>query len=56
MSSISSLLDDPLYSDVEFVFPRLGEGAHAMKRIYAISKLLKRCEYFDSSEAGLSPV
>jgi hypothetical protein len=48
MNSISSLLDDPLYSDVEFVFPR-PEGA--AKRIYAASKLLKRCDYFDSSES-----
>jgi hypothetical protein len=50
LNSIASLLDDPLYSDVEFIFPRSFDGAASPRRVYAASKLLKRCDYFDSSE------
>ncbi|KAG9040246.1 hypothetical protein FRB95_000175 [Tulasnella sp. JGI-2019a] len=48
VDSIGSLLDDPSYSDVEFVLPsRLKRGA--TKRIYANKRLLSRgAEYFDT--------
>ncbi|KAG8896097.1 hypothetical protein FRC01_012010, partial [Tulasnella sp. 417] len=49
MDAVGSMLDDPLYSDVEFVLPsrkRLGKP----KKIYANKKILSRAEYFDTSE------
>lgn len=46
LDSVGSLLDDPLYSDVEFVLPRRGTGLKNAKRIYAAKKLLGRADYF----------
>ena len=55
MDSIGGLLDDPLYSDVEFVLPGPGRrGFRDAQRIYANSKLLKRAEYFETSERTTS--
>ncbi|OBZ68962.1 hypothetical protein A0H81_11068 [Grifola frondosa] len=39
------LLDDAIYSDVEFVIPR---RCGSPKRIYAARRLLRRVEYFDT--------
>lgn len=54
MDAVGSMLDDPLYSDVEFVIPsrkRLGKP----KRIYANKKILSRAEYFDTMfQSGFS--
>ncbi|KAI0726225.1 hypothetical protein C8Q72DRAFT_847350 [Fomitopsis betulina] len=46
LDSMGGLLDDPLYSDVEFVLPRRGKPFYAARRIYASRRLLKRVEYF----------
>jgi hypothetical protein len=54
MDSIGSLIDDPLYSDVEFVLPGARRGFKDAKRIYANSKLLKRAEYFETSESNFT--
>jgi hypothetical protein len=55
LTATGSLLDDPTYSDVEFVLPRFGgsRGMAGAKRIYAARKLLRRAEYFETS---MSPV
>lgn len=49
---VGELLDDPTYSDIEFVFPskrgRTGRRREG-KRIWANKKLLSRADYFDSS-------
>jgi hypothetical protein len=48
--SIGTLLDDPAYSDIEFVLPRRGRSSlHGAKTIKAAKKLLQRVEYFDTS-------
>ncbi|KAG9074117.1 hypothetical protein FS749_014364, partial [Ceratobasidium sp. UAMH 11750] len=48
LGSVGSLLDDPCYSDVEFVLPARRRGAKT-KRIYASKKLLAgRAEYFQT--------
>ncbi|RPD77408.1 hypothetical protein L226DRAFT_532213 [Lentinus tigrinus ALCF2SS1-7] len=46
LDSMGSLLDDPLYSDVEFVLPRRGRAEP--RRIYASKKLLRRVDYYDT--------
>lgn len=43
LERVGALLDDPLYSDVEFVLPRRGKPS---RRIYANKKILQRAEYF----------
>ncbi|KAJ3008096.1 hypothetical protein NUW54_g3291 [Trametes sanguinea] len=45
LDTIGSLLDDPTYSDIEFVVPQRRRGES--RRIYAARKLLRRVEYFD---------
>ncbi|WVQ84040.1 hypothetical protein IAT38_006185 [Cryptococcus sp. DSM 104549] len=53
--AVGSMLDDPLYSDVEFIFParRNAEGELLPQRnIYANKKLLNRCEYFEAMFNG----
>ncbi|KAH6912805.1 hypothetical protein BKA70DRAFT_1397844 [Coprinopsis sp. MPI-PUGE-AT-0042] len=45
LDMMGSLLDDPTYSDIEFVFPR-GRGLPDAKRLYASKKILSRTEYF----------
>ena len=60
---VGSLLDDPIYSDIEFVFPdktraTKDEGSNGKtkrrkrpaKRIWAAKRLLTRADYFDASE------
>lgn len=44
---LGSLLDDPRFSDVEFILPTPGQPIQSAKRIYAASKLLRRVDYFD---------
>jgi hypothetical protein len=50
LETLGSLLDDPLYSDVEFVFPRRGRSAKNPKKIWANRKLIERADYFKTSE------
>ncbi|GMK56447.1 hypothetical protein CspeluHIS016_0302870 [Cutaneotrichosporon spelunceum] len=57
ISSVGEMLDDPLYSDIEFVIPAPkgtapGGKRAAPRKIYAIKKLLNRCEYFDAMFHG----
>ena len=51
---LGDLLDDPNYSDIEFVFPskrgRSGNKRREGRHIWANKKLLCRADYFDSSE------
>lgn len=47
---VGSMLDDPNYSDVEFVIPRKGGSGHGVRRIYAAKKMVSRADYFRSSE------
>ena len=49
LETLGSLLDDPLYSDVEFVFPRRGRSAKNPKKIWANRKLIERADYFKAS-------
>ncbi|TFY81133.1 hypothetical protein EWM64_g2869 [Hericium alpestre] len=48
LDSVGSLLDDPLYSDVEFELPRRHGGLGNARKIYASKKLLSRADYFDT--------
>lgn len=47
LERVGGLLDDPLYSDVEFILPRRGKTKEA-RRIYANKKILERADYFQS--------
>ncbi|KAI0084787.1 hypothetical protein BDY19DRAFT_1077254 [Irpex rosettiformis] len=47
LEAMGGLLDDPNYSDVEFIIPRR-RGKSGTRKIYAAKKLLKRVEYFDT--------
>jgi hypothetical protein len=50
MASVGSLLDDPIYSDVEFIIPPRRRGGKS-KKIWASKRLLSgRAEYFQTSE------
>jgi hypothetical protein len=51
IDTVGSLLDDPLYSDVEFVIMRPRNSPKA-RRIWASRKLLQRAEHFDDSGCG----
>ncbi|KAJ3541320.1 hypothetical protein NMY22_g3936 [Coprinellus aureogranulatus] len=44
LDTIGSLLDDPLYSDVQFIVGR--QGSKSARRIWASKKLLSRVDYF----------
>ncbi|PIL22908.1 hypothetical protein GSI_15604 [Ganoderma sinense ZZ0214-1] len=44
LDSMGGMLDDPLYSDVEFVLPQRGKGPP--RKIYAARRLLQRVDYF----------
>ncbi|KAI0771134.1 hypothetical protein BD413DRAFT_551227 [Trametes elegans] len=44
LDTVGSLLDDPVYSDIEFVLPQAGAEP---RKIYAARRLLRRVEYFD---------
>ncbi|KAI0755290.1 hypothetical protein C8Q80DRAFT_1144109 [Daedaleopsis nitida] len=46
LDSIGGLLDDPLYSDVEFILPQRGKAES--RRIYAAKTLLRRVDYFNA--------
>lgn len=50
LETLGSLLDDPVYSDVEFVFPRRRRSGRYAKKIYANRKLIERADYFKASE------
>ncbi|KAG8967239.1 hypothetical protein FRC03_010314 [Tulasnella sp. 419] len=47
MESVGSLLNDPIYSDVEFVLPSRS-GRRGIRRIYAAKKIISRAEYFNT--------
>ncbi|KAG2362695.1 hypothetical protein BDR07DRAFT_1579515 [Suillus spraguei] len=47
LERVGSLLDDPLYSDVEFVLPRRGRSKR-FRCIYANKKILQRADYFQT--------
>jgi hypothetical protein len=49
IDTVGSLLDDPLYSDVEFVIMR-PQNPQKVRRIWASRKLLQRAEHFNDSE------
>ena len=49
LDSVGQLLDDPLYSDVEFILPSRSARARVPRRIYASKRLLSRADYFNSS-------
>jgi hypothetical protein len=53
LDTVGALLDDPLYSDVEFVIPGRGRRLKSARRIWASRRLLKRAEYFETSEKNL---
>ncbi|VDB84639.1 unnamed protein product [Peniophora sp. CBMAI 1063] len=48
LDSFGDLLDDPVYSDVEFVLPRRNGSLRSSKRIFAMKKILRRHDYFDT--------
>jgi len=50
LDMVGSMLDDPDYSDVEFVIPRKGGNGNGVRRIYAAKKMVSRADYFRSSE------
>ncbi|KAL4080742.1 hypothetical protein J3A83DRAFT_4084952 [Scleroderma citrinum] len=47
LERVGALLDDPLYSDVEFILPKKG-GSKETRTIYANRKILERADYFQS--------
>ncbi|KAG1745859.1 uncharacterized protein EDB91DRAFT_1236190 [Suillus paluster] len=47
LERVGSLLDDPMYSDVEFVLPYRGR-AKGCRCIYANRKILQRADYFQT--------
>ena len=50
MDSVGSMLDDPLYSDVEFLVPSRSRSKNgAVRKIYANKKILSRADYFQTS-------
>lgn len=55
LECVGALLDDPLYSDVEFVVPSRGRPKEK-RIIYANKKLLQRADYFQSSNILYFPV
>ncbi|KAI0301112.1 hypothetical protein B0F90DRAFT_1719274 [Multifurca ochricompacta] len=48
LDSVGQLLDDPLYSDIEFILPSRNPRVRTPRRIYASKRLLSRADYFDS--------
>ncbi|CCM02467.1 uncharacterized protein FIBRA_04566 [Fibroporia radiculosa] len=57
LTVLGSLLDDPTYSDVEFVLPNRNRVQVNTRRIYAARKILQRVEYFRTRFAeGNSPL
>ncbi len=50
IDTMGSLLDDPVYSDVEFIIPRQPNSLQNAKTIWASRKMLQRVDYFDASD------
>ncbi|KAF9483428.1 hypothetical protein BDN70DRAFT_873937 [Pholiota conissans] len=48
LDTVGSLLDDPVYSDVQFIIPKRGQSLSNGRRIWASKKLLKRADYFQT--------
>ncbi|KAF8195411.1 hypothetical protein BJ912DRAFT_956877 [Pholiota molesta] len=48
LDTVGSLLDDPLYSDVQFIIPKRGQSISNGWKIWASKKLLKRADYFQT--------
>ncbi|TDL22102.1 hypothetical protein BD410DRAFT_748785 [Rickenella mellea] len=51
LDAVGALLDDPAYSDVEFVLPKRGrqsERPRGTRSIFAARRLLRRADYFQS--------
>lgn len=55
LECVGALLDDPLYSDVEFVVPKRNRPKEK-RIIYANKKILQRADYFQSSAEPSFPV
>lgn len=49
VDTVGSLLNDPRYSDVEFVILRRNETPRKARRIWASRKMLQRAEHFEDS-------
>jgi hypothetical protein len=54
LERVGTLLDDPLYSDVEFVLPRRSRPGEK-RTIYANRKILERADYFQTSTIPALP-
>jgi len=54
LDAVGNLLDDPVYSDVEFVLPSRCSSLSKPKTrtIWAARRILKRAEYFQASESS----
>lgn len=50
MDAVGGLLDDPVYSDVEFVIPGRKGHIKSARTVYAAKRVLKRVDYFDTSQ------
>ncbi|PPQ89651.1 hypothetical protein CVT25_013838 [Psilocybe cyanescens] len=48
LDTVGSLLDDPLYSDVQFIIPKRNQSLSNGRKIWASKKLLQRSEYFET--------
>ncbi|KAG6813582.1 hypothetical protein H0H92_009626 [Tricholoma furcatifolium] len=48
LETVGALLDDPSYSDVEFIIPGRGGDIKSARKILASKTLLRRAEYFES--------
>jgi len=49
LDTVGSLLDDPSYSDVEFVIAKRRHNHSNIRTIYACKKMLRRADYFETS-------
>ncbi|KAF8073868.1 hypothetical protein FPV67DRAFT_1479610 [Lyophyllum atratum] len=48
LDTVGGLLDDPLYSDVEFIIPGRAGRLRSARKIWASRRLLERADYFES--------
>ncbi|KIM43361.1 hypothetical protein M413DRAFT_444189 [Hebeloma cylindrosporum] len=48
LDTVGMLLDDPLYSDVQFVIPRRGQKGSNGRTIWASKRILQRADYFQT--------
>ncbi|KAF8964175.1 hypothetical protein BDZ97DRAFT_1904491 [Flammula alnicola] len=53
LDTVGALLDDPLYSDVQFIIPKRGQSISNGWRIWASKRLLQRADYFQTSMSSL---